>query len=535
MKMITTFTKTLLVYFIFLTGTMISAQTVTVSSNLNSGTGTLRQLIADAAPDDSIVIPENYTIVLSSEIAFSKNLKINGQGSIVQVTVPGVSNWRVFTVGTTASTATTVSMYNLNLQGGYLATAFGATVWVARNHTFTMKNCTVSKGKATYTGGIFCDNVIGTTMNIQDCTFSENESTTANGGACILKGIITVSNCTFSNNKATLNGAAIACYNGALISNCKFINNSSNGITGGAVINYSPTEPVNLEKCTFESNTHNTSVTGAAAFVIAGANASSTLTNCTFYKNYGQSAGAVYNAKGKLNLVNCTFSGNSTPAAYGGAFINLNHATAKTTMINNIFAYNYNYEGLMDVFVNSLGTVDGSNNLIGAINGSTTALQPVNFNYEPASILFANYKTTGDKMPILETNGTIKLASGSLAINAGIKNYGTPELVPQKDQLGILRPITPSLGAVEYVEQSSSVNDISEIQLKVYPNPAIGLLNFKGNYTIKHVEITDLSGKIVLSVSNPFASITLNGISSGMYLVHLYTTDGNVTRKISIN
>ena len=243
--------RVLFLSLVVLLGTGISAQTVhTVSSDLDNGEGTLRQLIVDAFPGDSIVIPAGYTIVLESVIEFNKSLSINGQGSLIRVPEPGVSEWRLFMLGTITSTPNTVGMYNLNLEGGHIPKDFAAIVYIRQNHTFTMKNCNLSKGKGTYAGAIFTHKPLGTTINLENCTFSDCEATTSNGGAIIVRGVVKINNCVFENNKADLNGGAIAAYDlalGSLITNCRFIGHETKGPTGSAIINYSGTNSLDLE------------------------------------------------------------------------------------------------------------------------------------------------------------------------------------------------------------------------------------------------------------------------------------------------
>jgi len=535
MKKITTFC---LISLMMLIGSGLMSQNVlTVSSDQDSGAGTLRQLIADATAGDSIVIPEGYTIAVNSEIAFDKDVKINGQGSTVKVVESGISNWRVFTLGTSTSTAKTVSFYNLIIQGGSI-TGNGGTIFVNLNHTFSMKNCTVSKGKGSYVGGLMINSATGTSVYLENCTFSENEGTTNNGGACILKGSTIVKNCVFSNNMVKQNGAAIAAYSQTLIENCTFINNTSTGTTGSTVVNYAAaTGSVDLVNCTFESNSHVNATNGVGGFAIANTVANSTLTNCTFYKNSGQTSGAIWNNKGNLKLVNCTFAGNKTISTNGGAFNNTNHADAKTTIVNSIFTHNYNSSGLMDISMGAAGTIDGAYNIAGAVTGVPTYTNSVAFSYSPASDLFNTYTTTGDLMPVLANNGgatkTIALSNTSIANGAGAATYGTPNIVPSADQRGISRATTPGIGAYEY-KVSTGATTLQKPEFNIYPNPATDVLYISGNISISRVEIIDLSGKKVLCIDQPTNTVPLNGISGGMYIVRISAAEGQIQKKITI-
>ncbi|HOG37241.1 MAG TPA: T9SS type A sorting domain-containing protein [Paludibacteraceae bacterium] len=83
----------------------------------------------------------------------------------------------------------------------------------------------------------------------------------------------------------------------------------------------------------------------------------------------------------------------------------------------------------------------------------------------------------------------------------------------------------------------STVNAIENIelgnQLSIYPNPASFELRVSGeNLKINAIEITDLTGKIVL-VSNK-TDINVSNLSNGTYLVNIHSDKGIVTKKIIV-
>ena len=345
-------------------------------------------------------------------------------------------------------------------------------------------------------------------------------------------------NCVFSNNTVKQNGAAIAAYSQTLIENCTFINNTSNGTTGSAVINYAAaTGSVDLVNCTFESNSHVNVTNGVGGFAIANAVANSTLTNCTFYKNSGQTSGAIWNNKGNLKLINCTFAGNTTLSANGGAINNTNHADAKTTIVNSILTHNYNSGGLMDLSMGAAGTVNGGYNIAGAVTGTPGYTNSVTFSYSPASDIYSAYTTTGNLMPVLANNGgatkTIALSNTSIANGAGTATFGDPNIVPTTDQRGISRATAPSIGAYEYKVPTGTTTSI-EPKFRVYPNPASEILYLDGESTINSLEIIDLSGKKVLSIEHPANTISLDGISQGLYILKILSAEGQTQMKITI-
>ena len=78
----------------------------------------------------------------------------------------------------------------------------------------------------------------------------------------------------------------------------------------------------------------------------------------------------------------------------------------------------------------------------------------------------------------------------------------------------------------------------SENAVSIYPNPTSGLLNIVANEN-STVEITDLTGKQVMFVSNLNANvkqeINLSDFSNGMYIVKVYNENFNSIERIVVN
>lgn len=83
------------------------AATVSVTSTADSGSGSLRQAIADAAPGDTITfaLPNPSTITLTSELVIAKDLTIVGPGAAA-LTISGNNTTRAFFVNPGAAGAT---------------------------------------------------------------------------------------------------------------------------------------------------------------------------------------------------------------------------------------------------------------------------------------------------------------------------------------------------------------------------------------------------------------------------------------------
>ena len=196
------------------------AATIAVTNANDSGAGSLRQAIADAAAGDTITFNGDYTIPLASTLSIDRNLTIDGAGH--SVTISGDVNndatgeTRIFYVNTGA--------------------------------TFTLQNLTVTKGLSGTNGGGLTNNY-GATTTVNNVTFSDNHAL-LRGGAIQNYSTLTVNNSTFSGNIADTYGGAILINSGtATVTNSTFSNNSAS--RGGGIFTYSA---LNLINDTFAGN-----------------------------------------------------------------------------------------------------------------------------------------------------------------------------------------------------------------------------------------------------------------------------------------
>jgi predicted outer membrane repeat protein len=156
---------------------------------------------------------------------------------------------------------------NVTISGGGTANLFNVSSGV----TFDLKNLTVVDAYIDKGGGAISN---GGTMDVTNCSFSNNESDHAPGGVIYNYGALTVLNSTFSGNRANVDH-------------------------GGAIYN----------------------------------DGTLTITNSTFSGNRANTGGAIYN-DGTLTITNSTFSDNSAAYAGGG----IEHNSGTTTVRNSIVA-----------------------------------------------------------------------------------------------------------------------------------------------------------------------------------------------------
>jgi hypothetical protein len=72
----------------------------------------------------------------------------------------------------------------------------------------------------------------------------------------------------------------------------------------------------------------------------------------------------------------------------------------------------------------------------------------------------------------------------------------------------------------------TDVNQISNIEFNVYPNPFNEYLILSNNDLLTNVKIANIMGQIVSDINNPDSMIDTSHLINGLYLINLYTKDG---------
>ncbi|HVC69509.1 MAG TPA: choice-of-anchor Q domain-containing protein [Acidimicrobiales bacterium] len=190
-----------------LSAPVAEAATPSVINCNDSGAGSLRQAVADAAVGDTITFGPTLscsTITLTGgNLVLSKDLTISGPGA-ANLTVSGGGTTTVFRVGP----GVTVTISGLTVDDATSANAGGAIV---NQGWLTLRNCTVSGSRAPGGAGIWNQGQTGTvtrpTLTLTDSTVSNNTATGAGGAILNSAGTVTISDSTLSGNTATTAGA----------------------------------------------------------------------------------------------------------------------------------------------------------------------------------------------------------------------------------------------------------------------------------------------------------------------------------------
>ncbi len=200
--------------------------TLSVTSTADSGAGSLRDVVAAAAPGDTVTFAVTGTIALTSgEITIPVDLAITGPGAS-QLAIDGGGSSSLFYVPADV----TVSISGLALTGGYAAEGDGGAIY--NDGTLTVDNCRLTGNTADFYGGAILNNG---TLTITSSSLTGNTATEDYGGAIEDYGTLTIRNSTLSDNIAGSDGGAMSLDGGeATLVNVTFAHNSSGGI-GGAI------------------------------------------------------------------------------------------------------------------------------------------------------------------------------------------------------------------------------------------------------------------------------------------------------------
>ncbi|WP_333808863.1 T9SS-dependent choice-of-anchor J family protein [Flavobacterium sp.] len=87
------------------------------------------------------------------------------------------------------------------------------------------------------------------------------------------------------------------------------------------------------------------------------------------------------------------------------------------------------------------------------------------------------------------------------------------------------------------VDRPLSSDTFFKNNFSIYPNPVNNVLNIslKNEMTINSLSITDLNGRVVVSINSSSTSIDVSNLSSGVYFVSIETNEGKGTSKFVKN
>ncbi|MBU1751520.1 MAG: DUF11 domain-containing protein, partial [Chloroflexi bacterium] len=472
---------------------MARAATLTVTNTSDSGAGSLRQAIADAASGDTITFDASLaglTITLSSPLGIAQNLTLDARSLLTPITLSGNNAVRVLQV-----TGGQVSLHGLTIahgkvagidnHGGGLRVSAGAAVTIT--HSAFVSNVAGEMGGAIYSIS---------NLTVLTSTFTNNTTGVGaddyyvHGGAIgfgelygstaihlVVKDSVFTGNSTFGQGGGQGGGlSVIGSGTGAtaLVERCAFFNNSVlntsmggggmvvDGSTGAVAMSVVVRDSVFSDNWVTSSEIPHSSAGGGLLVVLADALVENTtflrnrvdgvgggmaaltddsapgqqitVRNSTFSANYASSeGGGLFSSN--LTLQNSTFSGNgadnmmNSPTGVGGSIAYV------TTLnySNNIIANSQGGKDCAESFMWSGGAtiVTNINNLVEDGTGSDGGV---------------NFLTGDPRLTQLADNGGAVTAAGyalqthALELDSPARDTGDPATCLPADQRRLARP-----------------------------------------------------------------------------------------------
>jgi hypothetical protein len=78
------------------------------------------------------------------------------------------------------------------------------------------------------------------------------------------------------------------------------------------------------------------------------------------------------------------------------------------------------------------------------------------------------------------------------------------------------------------------IESAGEVEFALYPNPVMDVLNIASGASINHITVYDAAGRVLIEAAHnqeQFAVLNTTVLSSGMYVIHVQTTQGLISSK----
>lgn len=304
-----------------------------VSSTAAAGAGSLREALATAPDNATILITVSGTITLDTPLIYQHSVTLQGM-SHESLTISGATQGRIFEIAAHA----TVSLHGMTLCDGS-AQQGGA---ILNRGTLHISDCVLHHNVADEGGAIANFG----TIQMQQCHLHDNHATsgTSGGGAIVAmpESSTTISQSHFSANLSAGYGGAILSHATLQLSSTTFSTNQACH-SGGAIRQQQGI--LHLERCALHAN-HASA--GGAIWLQPSCTAS--LNESLFEQNYAErlptstwnhpNGGAIWNNGGRVEVLGCTFAGNHAERNSGAIHTRDFHHPSSLLICNSTFSAN---------------------------------------------------------------------------------------------------------------------------------------------------------------------------------------------------
>jgi predicted outer membrane repeat protein len=295
------------------------APTITVTSNADSGPGSLRQAVLDASDGAVINLGSvTGTMTLSSQLSLDKNVTIQGPGAN-QLTISGDDRTRLFTIEKNAQvTISALTLTRGSAGGSNSDDDNGGAIEVQQDASLTLHDARVIFNTAGGNGGGIYAKGGSVTVNggqIAKNTAKGNAKTdngSGGGGIYVEGAALNISGTTLVGNAAKRDGGGIWATGGSTLTveNATITGNIADNIAGG-LGSYKGKVRIKGSKVL-----GNSAGSAGGIYIYAG---SMTIEDTTFANNIAQqTGGGIFNSSGSVTIEGSTITANSALNRGGG-------------------------------------------------------------------------------------------------------------------------------------------------------------------------------------------------------------------------